>query len=135
MNVEQDALEALARSFLRIHQGNARAAAALRQGNTEDAARDVEEARGIAWRGMQAAIRAGATRPPELPMRRRETTLAQMTSPANRRLLAALRAAVEAAEEVDRERGDYPDGFAEVLGHYAATIAQEVHGPEGGDRE
>lgn len=128
MNVPQDDLNTQARAFLRIHQANADAAQLLRRGDVDGAQTALEAGRGIAWRSMQAAVRMGAERPAELAPRR-EISIFQMDTPANRRLLDILREVVRAAEERDKETGDYPDGIAEILAHFAAGVAEEVEGP------
>ena len=61
-----------------------------------------------------------------------------LDTPANRRLLAALDAAVEAANEVDRERGwidadGASVGIGETLAGMALTTSVEVFGPGGRD--
>lgn len=134
MNIAQEDLDTLARAFVRIHRTNADAAQLLRAGDVAGAQNAIEEGRGLAWRSMQAAVRAGADRPAELPPVR-ETSLYQLDTPANRKLLYALRVAVDAAIDRDKETGDYPDGFAEVLGHFANGVADEVEGPVHAGRE
>jgi len=36
---------------------------------------------------------------------------------------------MEAARDVDKERGHDGDGFAEVIEHFAANVATQIHGP------
>lgn len=130
MNVDQEALNEMARAFQRIHTLNAEAQMQLRRRNPETAAEALEQSRSLAWLHMQAAIRAGADSPDTLPRNPPTLTeLARMDTPANRRLLAALREATAAAVERDKETGHYPDGIAEGLGHITASIAEEVEGP------
>ncbi len=65
-------------------------------------------------------------RPPDVP-------LEMLDSPANRRLARLLREAYEAAVEVDKERGTWPDGRADGVADLAAAVELEVYGPAGKD--
>lgn len=60
-----------------------------------------------------------------------ETPIALLGSPANRRYVEALRTAVAAAQEVDRERGCLGDGPAEILEDMLKAAEFEVLGPVG----
>lgn len=82
------------------------------------------------WRALE---RAGAAnpiqtqRPASSP---KLLTLGLLTSPANRRLLDALRQAHGAAKAVDRERGYWPDGMAESFADFVIETEREVYGPQ-----
>jgi hypothetical protein len=104
--------------------------------NLADEAND--RAQGI----RRALVRAGVSvpdLPPPSPV-----PLHLLSTPAGRRLLEALRAAVEAAEAVDAERGnvlpaDFPlqegetrgTGYAESLSEILLRLRVEVEGPKG----
>lgn len=82
---------------------------------------------------FQALLRLGADDPryqhePE-SCRPTETPLHLLSSPANLRYLEALRAAVEAAKDVDRERGCLGDGPSELLEDWLFGLEFEVKGP------
>ncbi len=130
MNVDQATLDrtarachALSRDLDRMRQGAARAGA----GNLAEELIDLQ---GRAWVAMRDLVDAGAAD----PTGGRVTTAAPLvplhllSSPANRRLLRALEEAHAAALAVDEERG-IEDGFADVIEHFAANVATEVHGP------
>ncbi|HZO87140.1 MAG TPA: hypothetical protein VFB38_02290 [Chthonomonadaceae bacterium] len=147
MNVPQEELNAWAQAALHVNGLLLAAQDALRRGDVTEAGEKLTQARQVNWTQEKRLVRAGADDPiaaraqaleqemtteevSTLPQPQ-ETSLALLTSPANRRLLEALRAAQEAAEAVDRERGDWPEGLAEVLAEYVAQVELEVHGPKG----
>jgi hypothetical protein len=95
---------------------------------------------------LRLVLQAGATRPESVPPRPSDAdplrAMAQADTPATRRLLAAVRAAVDAAEVVDAERGNVvaPDAillpgesrgtaWAETLSGIAQRLKIEVEGP------
>lgn len=129
MNVSQDELNQIVRAFLRVHKASAEAAFRLRCGDIDAAQAALEECRATAWRAMQAVVRLGAERPTELGARTDPDPFFTDT-PANRKLLYALREAVDAAVERDRENQNYSDGFAGVLEGLAADLAQKVEGSQ-----
>ncbi len=129
MNISQDELNQIVRAFLRVHKASAEAAFRLRCGDVDAAQAALEECRATAWRAMQTVVRLGAERPSELGPRVGADPFFTDT-PANRKLLYALREAVDAAVERDRENKNYSDGFVGVLEGLAADLAREVEGPQ-----
>lgn len=83
------------------------------------------------WRALE---RAGATNPIQTPRPTSSPKLLMLellTSPANRRLLDALREVRDAAEAVDRERGYWPDSMAEAFADFVIETEREIYGPHG----
>ncbi len=58
-------------------------------------------------------------------------TLARIVAPPGQDFPQLLREATEAAIEVDKERGCYPDGRAEITEDVTAQVEQDVCGPAG----
>ncbi len=117
------ACHALSRDLDRMCQ------AAMRTG-TAHVAEQLMDLQGRAWVTMRDLVDAGAADPTggQVAASNADVPLHLLDSPANRRLLRALEEAHAAALEVDRERG-IEDGFADVIEHFAAGVATEVHGP------
>ncbi len=106
MNVPQTELDGWADACARINGLLLQAEAALRREQTETAGNLVESARRVNVTTKHALERAGAAdpRPEHVPMPE-ETPIQLLDTPANRRYAAALRAAYEALQEVERDRG------------------------------
>jgi hypothetical protein len=103
------------------------------------AADDANEHAQRAFKTLRAAGGQAEGIPPRQP-----TPLHLLSTPASRRLLRTLRAAVDAAEDVDAERGhvlpdDFPlqpgesrgTGWAETLSELVLRLSIEVEGPRG----
>ncbi len=149
MNVDradQAALDQAARLCDRAHKDALRAGFALHRGNVADARERMNASADATWETMQRLLEAGAARPVTVPAPAADAdplrALAQADTPATRRLLAAVRAAVAAAEEVDAERGNVlpahlplqpgesrGTGWAETLSELALRLKIEVEGP------
>ena len=103
-----------------------------------EALEHVMRARQTAWTTYRSMLDAGAA-PVESYGVPSPVPLHLLDTPATRRLLAALEAATEAANDVDRERGwlheGEPAGWGETLAGMAYTLRVEVEGPAGGGRE
>jgi len=101
--------------------------------NLKEAASQATEGQGLNNRLLQELLCAGADDPnrPRAGMpARKETGLAVMTSPANRRLASLLRETAQAAADVEAERGE-DGGLSEILTSYAEQAEMEVYGPAG----
>lgn len=109
---------------------------ALREDRTERAQEAIADAQAKLSRVIRNLERLGAQIPPERAAISSTGAaldrLTQMTSPANKRLLAALENAYLAAREVDKERGEVGDGIAELIGDLVTLRHQEIHGPASG---
>jgi len=118
----------------------------LHYGNVPAARERLTTAVAASQQGLRMLLEAGAARPATVPAPKSDAdplrALAQADTPATRRLLAAVRAAVAAAEEVDAERGNVlpshlplqpgesrGTGWAETLSELALRLKIEVEGP------
>jgi hypothetical protein len=143
---DQAALDLAARLCDRAHKDALRAGFALHRGNVTDARERITASADAAWGTLQRLLEAGAARPANVPAPAAEADplrdLALADTPATRRLLAAVRAAMDAAEEVDAERGnvlpdDFPlqpgesrgTGWAETISNLTQRLRIEVEGP------
>ena len=130
MDVDQATLDRTARACYALRCDLFRMRQAAMRAGRADAAEQMQELQSRAWTVVRDLVDAGAAD----PTGGRATTdeapvpLHLLDSPANRRLLRALQEAHAAALEVDNERG-IEDGFADVVEHFAANVATEVHGP------
>jgi hypothetical protein len=84
---------------------------------------------------LRRLVALGANRP-GTPVAADVVPLHLLDTPATRRLLSSLEAAVAAAAEVDRERGwvddaGEPTGWGETLAALTLTLGREVYGPQG----
>ena len=78
---------------------------------------------------LNGTLQAGADKPAHLPPTP-ETPLVLLDTPANRKFANRLREAMEAAQEVDRERyGEGTDGIAGIL--QMLLLETEIYGPVG----
>ncbi len=102
---------------------------AMRAGSTI-IAEQLIDLQGRAWMTMRDLVDAGAADPTggQVAASTADVPLHLLDSPANRRLLRTLQEAHAAALAVDEERG-IEDGFADVIEHFAANVATEIHGP------
>jgi hypothetical protein len=135
----------MARLTLRASEAVALATFAAREGRTMDVQEQATAASECLTRLHQALIAAGAPeggdggRTSPVPLR-------LLSTPAGRRLLDVLDAAVDAAEALDAERGDVLPGFialqpgetrgtgyAEALSELRLRLRVEVKGPRGRD--
>jgi hypothetical protein len=158
MNLTQDELNTLAISAFRANTALLKAGDAIRRGDQAEAGKQLGEAQRQNARTMRALSRHGADDPYPLVAPERHAAglaflkeleeedrlagrptppapnpledLNRMGSAANRRLLVALRAAIEAAEAVERERGEEA-ALSESLSDWAAGVEREVLGPVG----
>lgn len=130
MNVEDEELARWARFADAVRNDSLRLCRLLAGGKMSDANRLLMEMHLAAARTLSAMELAGAEIPSYLP-RASDTSLTLLTSEANRRYCLKLREAWEAAIEVDKERGCYPDGPADLLADRLARVEREVYGPAG----
>jgi hypothetical protein len=143
---DQAALNQAARLCDRAHKDALRAGFALHRGNVAAARERITASADATWETLQRLIEAGAARPANVPAPAADAdplhALALADTPATRRLLAAVRAAVTVAEEVDAERGNVlpahlplqpgesrGTGWAETLSELALRLRIEVEGP------
>jgi hypothetical protein len=129
MNVEQSTLDRAARACHAMHLDLHRMWQRATRANVPHVAEQLDAVRARAWYTMRELVDAGAADPTgRLAAVAPDVPLHLLDSPANRRLLRLLEEAHAAALEVDNERG-IQDGFADVVEHFAAGVATEVHGP------
>ena len=130
MNVDQATLNRTARACHALSRDLGRLRQAAMRAGRANVAEELMDLQGRAWVTMRDLVDAGAADPTGGRVTTDETPvpLHLLDSPANRRLLRALQEAHAAALEVDNERG-IEDGFADVVEHFAANVATEVHGP------
>lgn len=86
--------------------------------------------------GLKQALERAGAEDTAAPMRSPSASLDDLplellTSPTNHRYCEALRVAYEYAIERDKERGWYPDGPGEVIGHWLKSAEEEVYGASG----
>ena len=140
--VETSDVSRVLRAVDRAQEANALCGRSLHFGEVEEA----QQQRLVAGEALNTArvtlLSLGATAtevPPAKPI-----PLSLLSTPASRRLLDTLRAAVEAAEAVDQERGNIlPDcvtpqpgetrgtAWAETLSELVLRLRIEVEGPKG----
>ena len=103
---------------------------AAARANVVHVAAQLQHLQGRAWVTMRELVDAGADDPTggRVTTQEAHVPLHLLSSSANRRLLRTLQEAHEAALAVDEERG-IEDGFADVVEHFAANVATEIHGP------
>jgi len=130
MNVDQAALDRTAATLHAIHR--ALFGTLRRGGLRETTAQTIEDTRASAWYALNDLVDAGAA-DPRTGQGNAPTSgpvpLHLLDAPANRELLRCLLLTMEAAREVDKERGHEGDGFAEVIEHFAARVQTEIYGP------
>jgi hypothetical protein len=146
MHADQVALDRAARLCDQAGDEARRADQQLHYGNVAAAREHLTTVDQAAQEALRLLLQAGATRPANVPPRRADAdplrAMAQADTPATRRLLAAVRAAVDAAEEVDAERGNVlpahlplqpgesrGTGWAESISNLAERLRVEVEGP------
>jgi len=142
----QGSLDRAARLTLTASREAQHADQQLHYGNVPAARERLSSVDQAAQEALRLLLGAGAARPASVPAPKSDAdplrALAQADTPAARRLLAAVRAAVEAAEEVDAERGNVlpahlplqpgesrGTGWAETLSELALRLKIEVEGP------
>ena len=143
MNIDQAELDQWACYALRASEAVAVATFAAREGDTLRAQEQLRGANDDLQR-LHAGLQSAGASPPDGAGAPADVPLALLDTPATRRLLAALRAAVGAAEAVDAERGHVLPGFipllrgetrgtgwAETLSELAERLRVEVEGPTG----
>jgi len=146
ISTDQGALDRAARLCDRAGDEARRADQQLHYGNVAAARERLSSVDQAAQEALRLLLQAGAARPASVPAPQSDSdplrALAQADTPATRRLLAAVRAAAEAAEEVDAERGNVlpahlplqpgesrGTGWAETLFELALRLKIEVEGP------
>src|SRR5690349_16241657 len=120
MQIANEDLDEWAQELHNVNSYLLRAMTAAMRGDAKTAGEYASTVQGKLNRLGHRLVRAGAADPMAkaqaelreqareagMPVKEREITLEMFTSPANRRLAETLRAAWEAAIEVDKERGD-----------------------------
>lgn len=130
----QSPIDAAARAVDRAHDEAAYANAHLGRGDVDTARRCALAAKAAASDALGMLLTMGARRPGD-PVAADVLRLDQLDTSASRALLAALEAAQQAGEALDRERGwlqdGVPCGWGETLAAMALTLRIEVEGPKG----
>jgi hypothetical protein len=133
MNIPQDDLDALARLAEGIRSGGLEVVSLILRGKYEQARDKATELHIDGAQILTKLHEAGAMLPSSLPQSD-GVPLDLLSTPANRRLAAALREAHEAAREVDQERGYSEHVREQAVEDLLAVVEMEVRGPLGFDR-
>jgi hypothetical protein len=148
MTANQATLDQAARLCDRAHKDALRAGFALHRGNVADACERITASADATWETLQRLIEVGAARPEGVPAPKSDaaTRCGRLLRPTRWRQGAGwrrcVRAAVNAAEEVDAEHGNllpenFPlqpgetrgTGYAETISNLAERLRVEVEGP------
>jgi hypothetical protein len=135
VNVPDEELNRWADVGLRVANLLVSAQDAFRADRPEDAKTCVDDAHARLWRLIKAMVRAGASEPRERPAPSYDVPLELLMSETSQEYARALRRAAELAEAVDKERGWFPDGPAEIVSDWAEEAEFQAFGPKGGGIE
>ncbi len=136
--VDPTDLDRAAAATRRTHELAAHVDLMIHCGETQRARELAQDARDTAWTAYSTLLSAGAA-PVEGVGVPAEVPLHLLDTPATNRLLCALVSAIDAARDVDRERGwlqnGQPCGWTDTIGDLCQKLQIEIHGPSGGERE